>query len=399
MKSNYNRIGDYIRVVDKRNKDLSIDTLLGLSIDKKFIPSVANTVGTNMKNYKIIRKNQFACSLMQVRRDKKMPVALLKNYEEAIISQAYPVFEIIDKSLLLPDYLMMWLSRSEFDRHALFLAVGGVRGSLEWEDFCDMQLPIPDIEKQKAIVKEYNTIANRIKLNEKLNRKLEKIAQAIYKEWFVDFNFPITLEQAKALGKPELEGKPYKDNGGKLVWNEELEQDIPIEWESCVILDLFELQRGFDLPKQKRLVGKVPVFAANGLSDFHREAKVAGPAVVTGRSGTIGNVFYVAEDCWPLNTTLWVKNFNIATPLFAYFILKNTELNGFHSGSAVPTLNRNDIHVLSYSKPHRELIEYFENIQKTIFNSINKTVKQVNYLISFNNILLSKMAKVSRNGK
>ena len=190
MKSNYKKIGDYIQLVDVRNKDLSVTKLLGLTVNKVFIPSVANTIGTNMKNYKIIRKGQFACSIMQVRRDKKMPIALLEEFDEAIISQAYPIFEVVNENKLLPEYLMMWFSRIEFDRQATFHAVGGVRGSLEWEDFLDFELPIPSIEKQNEIVKEYNTIVNRIKLNEQLNKKLEETAQAIYKHWFVDFEFP-----------------------------------------------------------------------------------------------------------------------------------------------------------------------------------------------------------------
>ena len=189
----YRRIGDYIELVDKRNKDLSVTKLLGLSISKQFIPSVANTIGTNMKNYKIIRKNQFACSVMQVRRDGKMPVALLKEFDEAIISQAYPVFQVIDETELLPEYLMMWFTRSEFDRQATFHAVGGVRGSLEWEDFLDFELPIPSIVKQQQIVAEYNTVTNRIQLNEKINTNLEATAQALYKHWFVDFGSAETL--------------------------------------------------------------------------------------------------------------------------------------------------------------------------------------------------------------
>ncbi|HRK59879.1 MAG TPA: restriction endonuclease subunit S, partial [Candidatus Kapabacteria bacterium] len=155
MKSNYKRIGDHIKLVDERNKGLRVQKLLGLSISKQFIPSVANIIGTDMENYKIIRKNQFACSTMQVRRDKKMPVALLKDVDEAIISQAYPIFEVKNEKELLPEYLMMWFERSEFDREACFHAVGGVRGSLEWEDFEDMQLPVPPISKQREIVKEY----------------------------------------------------------------------------------------------------------------------------------------------------------------------------------------------------------------------------------------------------
>lgn len=237
MKSNYKHIGDFIRLVDKRNHSLQVTTLLGLSIDKKFIPSVANTVGSDMSNYKIISQGQFACSLMQVRRDKKLPIALLDDLDEAIISQAYPVFEIKDKNTLLPEYLMMWVSRTEFDRHACFLAVGGVRGSLEWEDFCEMPIPVPSIEKQKEIVCEYNTIVERIKLNEQLCQKLEEAAQALYKHWFVDFEFPISKEYAESMGKPELEGKPYKSSGGEMVFNSDLDKRIPLFWKKKKIRD------------------------------------------------------------------------------------------------------------------------------------------------------------------
>jgi len=183
MKSNYKRIGEHIQLVDERNKGLQVKQLLGLSISKQFIPSVANIIGTDMENYKIIRKNQFACSTMQVRRDKKMPIALLQEVDEAIISQAYPIFEVKDEQELLPEYLMMWFTRSEFDREACFHAVGGVRGSLEWEDFENMQLPIPHPDKQREIVKEYNTIQNRINLNNQLIQKLEETTQAIFNSY------------------------------------------------------------------------------------------------------------------------------------------------------------------------------------------------------------------------
>ncbi|MCG2419357.1 restriction endonuclease subunit S [Aequorivita sp. F47161] len=236
MRSSYKRIGDYIALVDERNVDLEVTNLLGLSISKQFIPSVANIIGTDMKNYKIIRKNQFACSVMQVRRDGKMPVALLRDFEEAIISQAYPVFEVVDTSLLLPEYLMMWFTRSEFDRQATFHAVGGVRGSLEWEDFMDFELPVPSLETQQEIVNEYHTITKRIDLNEQLNQKLEETAQALYKHWFVDFEFPFDFAQ----GKPDLKGKPYKSSGGVMVYNEELDGEIPDGWEVLPLKEICE---------------------------------------------------------------------------------------------------------------------------------------------------------------
>ena len=186
MRTNcYKRLGDYIREVDVRNRDLSVTTLVGLTINKAFIPSVANVIGTDLSNYKVIRKEQFACSLMQVSRDGKMPVAMFEN-ATAIMSPAYPMFEVIDKSILMPQYLMMWFSRKEFDREASFYAVGGVRGSLTWEDFCDMKLPIPSIERQREIVAEYETLSKRIRLNGQMISALETTAQTLYNEMFVD---------------------------------------------------------------------------------------------------------------------------------------------------------------------------------------------------------------------
>lgn len=224
MKSNYKRIGDYIRIVDERNTDLSVKNLLGLSITKEFVPSVANTVGTDMSKYKIVKKNQFVCSTMQVRRDKKMPVALLQHVEEGIISPAYYVFEVIDENILLPEYLMMWFSRSEFDREACFYAIGGVRGSLEWEDFCDMKLPIPLIGKQREIVKEYNTILKRIKLNKNMIERLEELAQIIYKQYTEEFNI---------------------DNNGEMKYCEELDREIPLSWDVKKLGEVIDYKKGY----------------------------------------------------------------------------------------------------------------------------------------------------------
>lgn len=184
-KENYRRLGDYIREVDVRNRDLEVKELVGLTINKAFIPSVANTIGTDLSNYKVIRKEQFACSLMQVSRDGKMPVAMFEG-ECAIMSPAYPMFEVVDKNILLPQYLMIWFSRNEFDREASFYAVGGVRGSLTWQDFCDMTLPIPPIEQQRKIVTEYEAVSRRIRLNEQMIARLEETAQTLYRKMFVD---------------------------------------------------------------------------------------------------------------------------------------------------------------------------------------------------------------------
>lgn len=219
MQSNYKRIGDYIKEVKQKNVTLEATLLLGININKFFMPSVANVIGTDMSNYRIVKKNQFACNRMHVGRDYRIPVALSNRDEPFMVSPAYDVFEIIDTSILLPEYLMMWFSRKEFDRNAWFYTDADVRGGLHWKAFCDMQLPIPSPEKQREIVREYNVIQNRILLNNQLIFKLEEAAQAIYKQWFVDFEFP------------DENGLPYKNNGGEMVWCEELEKEIPIGWE------------------------------------------------------------------------------------------------------------------------------------------------------------------------
>ena len=187
MQENYKPIGDYIRVVNEKNRDLAVKQLIGLSIDKCYIPSVANVIGTDLSTYKIIKRNQFACSLMQVSRDEKIPIACMMEYDEAIMSPAYVIFEIVDESILMPEYLNMWVMRAEFDREASFLAVGGVRGSLAWDDFCRMKLPVPSIDEQRKIVKAYQTIIDRIKLKKQINDNLEATAQAIFKSLFIDY--------------------------------------------------------------------------------------------------------------------------------------------------------------------------------------------------------------------
>lgn len=172
MKSNYKAIGELVERIDERNRDGSITTLIGVSIDKKFIPSVANVVGTDLTNYKVIRKYDFAVSLMQVSRDEKIPVACQKEYDAAIMSPAYPIFRVKDTNIIMPEYLEMWFMRSEFDREASFVAVGGVRGSMPWEEFAKLKLPVPNIEIQKEIVSSYRAIIDRITLKKRINDNL-----------------------------------------------------------------------------------------------------------------------------------------------------------------------------------------------------------------------------------
>ena len=182
----YHRLGDYIREVNVRNRDLKVTNLLGLSIEKRFIPSIANTIGTDMSVYKIVTPKQFAYVPVTSRNGEKITVALYDGEEPAIISQAYTVFEITDHNALLPEYLMIWFRRPEFDRYARFHSHGSAREVFDWDELCDVMLPIPTIARQREIVAEYETLPNRIRLNEQMSEKLEATAQALYRKMFVD---------------------------------------------------------------------------------------------------------------------------------------------------------------------------------------------------------------------
>jgi type I restriction enzyme, S subunit len=380
MKSNYKRLGDYIQELKVRNFEQKAEKLLGINIDKFFMPSVANVVGTDLSVYKLVQKNQFACNRMHVGRDFRLPISISKIDEEFMVSPAYDVFEIIDTSDLHPEYLMMWFTRREFDRNAWFYTDADVRGGLPWSSFCDMQLPIPSITKQKEIVKEYNVIQNCINLNNQLIAKLEETAQAIYKQWFVEFEFP------------DENGKPYKSNGGEMVDSDF--GNIPKGWKDGTLFDLIELQRGFDLPSQNRIDGKYPIFASTGSNEKHNVFKVKAPGIVTGRSGSLGEVFYIDEDFWPLNTTLWVKHFKKATPIYTYYVLKGINIIDYNGGSAVPTLNRNDIHRHQLIVPEKCVVEKFEKTQQVFFNQVKLLGIETKKLTELKELLLSKLATI-----
>lgn len=185
-RTDYKRLGDYIREVDVRNRDLEVTKLLGVSISKEFMPSIANTIGTDMSSYKVVEPQQFAYGPVTSRNGDKVSIALYKDDEKAIVSQAYTIFEVKNKQELLPEYLMMWFRRPEFDRYARFKSHGSAREIFSWEEMCDVELPIPPIEQQQKIVSEYEAITHRIRLNEQIIAKLEETAQALYRKMFVD---------------------------------------------------------------------------------------------------------------------------------------------------------------------------------------------------------------------
>ena len=172
MKESYKRLGEFIRQVDIRNTEGKEDNLLGVSVQKQFIPSIANTVGTDFTKYKVVKRGQFTYIPDTSRRGDKIGIALLEDYDEGLVSNVYTVFEVSDTNKLLPEYLMLWFSRPEFDRYARFKSHGSVREVIDWDEMCKVELPVPDIEEQRNIVKAHKIITDRITLKKQINDNL-----------------------------------------------------------------------------------------------------------------------------------------------------------------------------------------------------------------------------------
>lgn len=245
----------------------------------------------------------------------------------------------------------------------------------------------PPLKEQQAVACILGALDDKIELNRRMNRTLEGMAQSIFKSWFVDFD-PV---RAKAAGqqppglKPDLAALfPDAFEGSELG-------EIPKGWKLGRLDDLLLFQRGFDLPKHKRIDGPFPVISAGSPSGFHCEKRVSGPGVVTGRSGKLGNVYYVHDDFWPLNTTLWVKEFRVSSPIHAYHHLRLLDLSIFNAGSAVPTLNRNHVHNLPTVVPNVNVVQAFSHIVIPMYELIKSNKMQSALLVGVRNTLLPKL--------
>lgn len=411
MPSNYKRLGDYIKEVNIRNADLKIEKLIGVSIEKKFISSVANIVGTDMSVYKVIKKNQLACKLMSVGRDEKLPVDLYLTDEPAIISSAYYVFEPKNDKVLLPEYLKMWLFRKETDRYVGYISGGDVRGGISWETFCDMPIIIPSIEKQHDIVREYHTIQNRIAVNNQLISKLEVTAQAIYKQWFVDFEFP------------NENGLPYKNNGGKMVWCEELEKEIPEGWKVGTLGQLCEMidgDRGANYPKNEDFfeneyclflnAGNVTkrgfdfskcVFIKKEKDQLLRKGKLQTNDIVLTSRGTVGNLSFYTDVIPYINIRINSGMLIIRPRLEASYLFSmlnsfefSKAIENYISGSAVPQLPIKDLSVIQILLPNDFVMNHFSNIGLTLYKKMDIIKIQNLKLEELKDLLLAKMTRV-----
>lgn len=375
MSSNYKRIGDYIEQLKIKNKEGKYSELLGINIDKFFMPSVANTVGVNLNNYKIVKKGQFACNRMHVGRDYRIPIALSDKEIPFLVSPAYDVFQIKKENELLPEYLMMWFRRKEYDRNAWFHTDADVRGGLAWEVFCDLKLPIPSIEKQLEIVKEYHTVTNRIKLNEQINQKLEETAQALYKHWFLEFE----TEETQCLDELIDFNPKHSISKGAFVSYIEMSN---VQENTMSIKNPIqrEYTSGSKFKNYDTLLARITPCLENGKTAFV-------------------NCLSENEVAYGSTEFIVMRAKNGISPYFVYCLAKDESFRSYAISSMVGSSGRQRVHCnylkeLNIKKIVIDRMQSFEIQVKPIFELIKQKATENKNLENVKDLLLSKMTKV-----
>lgn len=344
----YKRIGDYIKLVSNRNSDWAITNLLGVNIYKNFMPSVANTSGVDLSKYKIIRKGQFATNIMHVNRDEILPVALYQNDEPAIVSPAYMTFEVIDENELLPEFLMMEFQRPEFDRRAWTYCDSSVRGGLEWERFCEIQIPIPDIDEQRKFVALYNGLLTNQKTYENSLADLQLICDSF-------------IENLIKTGQPKVLGEYVEQSDER---NNDLKIDNLIGISvNKVFMETKSNKEKLDLSNYKivrpREFGYVSVTSRNG-------EKIS-IAILDGDAGLLSSTY----------TVFRVKDTSVLMPEYLFLFFKRAEFDRyarFHSwGSARETFDWADMCNVKLPIPDIKVQEAIVTIYHTL-----ETRKRIN---------------------
>ncbi len=382
MKENYSRLGDYIREVSVRNRGITLTEPMGINIDKFFMPSVANVIGTDLSNYKLVSKEQFACNLMHVGRDEKIPMAMHSTEKPIIVSPAYFVFEVTKTDVLLPEYLMMWFRRPEFDRNAWFYTDADVRGGMPKEALLDMAINIPPIDRQREIVSEYETLSNRIRLNEQLIAKLEDTAQTLYRQTFVDNIDPQNLPDGWRMGTIADFGKIITGKTPSTTDDNNFGSYMPF----LTIPDMHEYPFVY---KTERMLSKQ---GANS----QQNKTIPANSICVSCIGTAGLVCITPCKC---QTNQQINSIIINEPYTLYYLFfaikgikKIIQEHGI-GGAVLNNLNKSDFENLPIIIPDESSMKLFHAQALCLFSKIGYTIKEITILSNIQSLLLSKMRK------
>ena len=380
----YKRLGDYIREVNVRNRDLKVTKPMGINIDKRFMPSVANVIGTDLSTYKLVSRTQFACNLMHVGRDEKIPMAMLTENKPIIVSPAYFVFEVIEPNVLLPEYLMMWFRRKEFDRNAWFYTDADVRGGMSKDALLDMRLPVPSLTRQREIVAEYETLTNRIRLNNQMIQNLEATAQALYRKTFVDNIDKENLPEGWRMGtidnicevKDGTHDSPKPiDVGNPLITSVHLNP-----WSVSLESAYFISAKDYRKISERSLVETGDILMS-----------------MIGTIGIVNYVLYEKVDFAVKNMAIFKTSRNSEYVEYVLFYLKSNEMKqyivGSTSGSTQGYVTLNTLRCMPIIIPDEYIIKEYHCITKELISHIWNLTKENLKLTELQSLLLAKMGE------
>lgn len=348
MNNNEKKLGNYIEQTNIRNVDLSVKDLLGVSIDKKFIKSIANTIGTDFSKYKVVEYNQFAYGPVTSRNGDKISIALQKELDKCIISSSYIPFKIINLEELNPEYLMLIFSKPEFDRYARYNSWGSAREVFSWDDLCETKINIPSMNKQLEIVNKYNKIEKMINNTQASINMLEKLLLTYYNG--------IEKKQNITLNKLTLNNKGIKTG------------------------------KSANSTKEKKNEYIIPVIGAAGIIGYTNNSMYNKRIISTGRVGTIGKIMLWDEDIWFTDNSLIIETEYIST---VYCILKQFDFNEILGGSSNPKITQSDLGNIKINVPSNDMIEFFENKAKPIIDYLLIQKKELDILLKTQEILIT----------
>ena len=385
----YKRLGNYIREVNVRNRELKVTNLLGVSISKEFMLSIANTIGTDMSTYKVVERNQLVYIADTSRRGDKIAIGLLDKFDNAIVSQAYTVFEVIDHEQLLPEYLMMWFRRPEFDRYARFHSHGSAREIFDWNELCDVMLPVPSIARQREIVAEYETLTNRIRLNNQMIQNLDATAQALYRKTFVDNIDKENLPEGWRMGTLgevcSKIGSGATPKGGKDSYGHtgvSLIRSMNVFDMNFCYEELAHISN-----KQASLLDGVTVMKKDILLN------------ITGAS--VARCCMVPQDVLPARVNQHVMIIRSKEDIMQYFILcvlcsddaKRALLGMSQSGSTREAITKSEIESFEIMIPSKDILNDFMNKIDPIFSHVSLLKQENLNLTELQSLLLAKMGQ------
>lgn len=361
MKSNYEPLGKHIQLVDYRNSEEVTSTVLGISIDKEFMPSVANVIGTDLSRYKLISKGLFACNPMHVGRDERLPIALYEKDSPAIVSPAYFMFEIIDRDVLNEEYLMMWFRRPEFDRECWFMTDGSVRGGITWDDLCRIKLPVPSYARQCEIVESYRAITDRIALKRAENDNLDATIYAKFQDMF-------------------------QKNKEILFSGEQLE-----DWCIKPLSFLADFKYGKMATSEILCEKGFPVYSGYRIVGYCNKYMFKEPQLVVlarGVSGT-GEVRISPPCCHLTNLSIAVLLYDRTYINYLLYYLENDNLISLDSGSAQSQITINNLSMHKVMLPPYSKVVEFDNIAKQLRSIIDENNKEIEVLEELKKVLLT----------